>query len=618
MVIQISENLKGAGLFLCKKESKLPESTDDWNNHLITWEEANKKLEEGYNIGLIGGVNDFFAIDCDSLELEMACEQILPLTYKERTCSGTAHFIYKVKEKFDNLKIEDLKKHYGEIRSNRQYIIIAPSKAVNKKGILTDYKVEQDEPIPYITQEEIKKVISFFMQPKEKVVIKEDAIKLMEKYNLNKTDAWLYDIVKNQIVIKESTGGNSIVLKNAAIILVRENIPAEEMRIISEAIITFIENRNLPMLYGWIKKAQKNELAQVNETEINNFIQRNNYPLTSYTDKQLQEQKEEEIRLIWDKELKDYQEPNTSWRIDKILKSQGIIVLGGKQATYKSWIAMVLASSIAQGKPLFGKFDTSPGKVLYLDRENQFSELKKRQAMIKKGMDITEDLDIGFISESYIKIDNPLDLNKLAAIVKENNISVIICDVYRRLISFEENDANEVSFLFVNYLKPFCEKLGVSIILLHHEKKGDKGNDEVDMLRGSSDLANYVDGIIQIERRGDTITLKQTKNRGAKEIAPFNLKIESDETTYFRFKYTGQPETIEVKVGKAITDWLLKYHLKTFSFTEGLNYCVSQGYNRNNYSTALTLLANNGLIEKEEGRRGKYKITNQLPLEGVW
>jgi hypothetical protein len=237
--------------------------------------------------------------------------------------------------------------------------------------------------------------------------------------------------------------------------------------------------------------------------------------------------------------------------------------------------------------------------------------------MVKKGLETEEDLDVGFISESYIKLDIIEDLFKLEQIIKEKNISVLICDVYRRLVGFDENDATNVSFLFVNLLKPLCERTGVSIILLHHEKKGDKGNDEVDALRGSSDLANFVDGIIQIERKGDIITLKQTKNRGAKELLPFSLKIESDETSYFKLKYLGTPEGIETKVAKAITDWIMNNNKSSFSFTEAQTYILSKGYNISGFKNALNLLLNNGVVVKNEGKRGKYEVSKELNL-GVW
>jgi hypothetical protein len=51
--------------------------------------------------------------------------------------------------------------------------------------------------------------------------------------------------------------------------------------------------------------------------------------------------------------------------------------------------------------------------------------------------------------------------------------------------------------LFVDYLKPLCERTGVSFILLHHERKGESTGDDLDMLRGSSDLVNYVDGVME-------------------------------------------------------------------------------------------------------------------------
>jgi len=162
----------------------------------------------------------------------------------------------------------------------------------------------------------------------KKPTVDKNAIELLKKYEIDKTDAWLYDLVKNKIIIKEDTGGNSIVLKNAAILLSAKSVSTEELKVIGKGIAECCEGRNLAAFMGWIRKVKSDELSEVNEVEINKFIEKNKYKLTKYV-KSEDEHEIEVIRVTRKLEGLRNREPlYVEKRIKEISKETGFSVVG--------------------------------------------------------------------------------------------------------------------------------------------------------------------------------------------------------------------------------------------------------------------------------------------------
>jgi len=191
---------------------------------------------------------------------------------------------------------------------------------------------------------------------------------------------------------------------------------------------------------------------------------------------------------------------------------------------------------------------------------------------------------------------------------------LIIVDTYRRAISYEENDAGAVSTFFVDIIKPICEEADVSFIFIHHHKKGKSEGNEIDLIRGSSDFANYVDCVLQVSRNGEIMRIKQSKNRGAKELQPFNLRVETDEDNYFRFVYDGAYKPLDKshKGAEVILLWIAKNKIVEFKTGQAQEIAEAEGIKKTNFHTALQELVNRGEIKKEE--HGLYSVLVQKKL----
>ena len=334
-------------------------------------------------------------------------------------------------------------------------------------------------------------------------------------------------------------------------------------------------------------------------------------------EKILKEKNKVDFNVMSLKDLQDYECPSYTWRVQNLLQDKKIVIVAGSSAVYKSWFLLNMGLSVAKGIPFLDNFVVEQGGVLVIDRENSIPELQNRQEMESKGMNINpeEELPMYFLSEQSLMLDTPEARDFLENFIIEKEIKLVIVDTYRRVISFEENDANKVSFFFTECLKPICERTGCSFVFIHHHKKGKHDGNEKDMLRGSSDLVNFVDGVIQINRKGDRITVKQTKSRSGKELEPFDLMVETDEEEYFRFKYLGEKRDISrlSKVVEVMLVWIAKNKVEEFTTKEFREYCLGKGFKKQRYFEGLEELIKRGIVKKES--HGKYSIVhNQCGL----
>lgn len=160
----INQNLKNGKFIKIRTQSKAPDVPKgvDWNTQKVDYDEANKLISLGYNIGLVADEN-ILIVDADTPESVEYCDKELPMTLTEKTCSNGKHYFYIP---MGDIKNTTIGKNKGEIRANREYVVIAPSQAPSKLpeslGQIKSYTVVRDMPLATITQEEINRLVNFF------------------------------------------------------------------------------------------------------------------------------------------------------------------------------------------------------------------------------------------------------------------------------------------------------------------------------------------------------------------------------------------------------------------------------------------------------------------------
>lgn len=587
MIPKTLQNLKFCRI---KKGTKKPLELD-WVNKPYSYSEIKKFLPDE-NYGVLCGYENLAVIDSDSTKLQMLIEGKLPKTFKVKTGKGTHNyfFVEGLKKKII-LKLDG--EHLGEVQSQGTQVIGPGS--IHPSGKI--YEAVNDLPITSLNYDQLIEFVEPLQDKKEIVVSK--IIQDSDIDNLSVVDIWGTAGLKKQESeyygphpIHGSDGGMNFWInpsKNtwhcfrcnsgggpASAIAVKEGlIDCSDAKSGSLRKVDFVNVLKLAEKYGLKPQEVKEQKVDVN--------------------------------IIWEGDLKDYEIENAEWIIDNLIANRAVCLLVGKAGVLKTFLAISICYAVASGNDFLNKFKSQKGKVIYLDKENGYAIMKKRTAMVKKGLGLTGKYDIGFICFSSIKIDKKKDIEAIEKILEEHKPKLLVIDTYRRAISFDENDAGSVSELFVDTLRPMVEKYNCSILLLHHNRKGGSSGDEMDELRGSSDLANYADAILKAERKGGNLVLKQLKNRNEAELAPMKILITFPEDE-IKMVYSGEfvKRNKEDKCIEILKKWFEEKGIKEFQTKDGLERAANKGIGKTNFNSALSKMEVSGAIEKVS--HGQYKV----------
>lgn len=262
------------------------------------------------------------------------------------------------------------------------------------------------------------------------------------------------------------------------------------------------------------------------------------------------------------------------WLIDDIIPPQSSGLLVGDGGTGKTWLALDLAIAVATGTLWLGEFEARKGAVLVVDEENAELMLRKRLIMLLEGRGLKPD-NIGMYfligeginlspyeqrgkhvpSESYVKLHNTIQLLKP---------SLVIFDSLTRVHTSNENAASEMSVLF-SYVKRLIRETEISCLFPHHMNKGLGSTKSGHRIRGSSDLRNFADYTLLIDKEGDIITVTHDKARWAEPVPTFKTRLQVTDTNAMLLYEGKAPKTTAVQFVK---DHLAKHPGATFKDME--------------------------------------------------
>jgi archaellum biogenesis ATPase FlaH len=248
------------------------------------------------------------------------------------------------------------------------------------------------------------------------------------------------------------------------------------------------------------------------------------------------------------KELWSMVFPLSRWAVAQIVPSEGITIISGAPASYKTWLILNMAMNISKGEMFLGKFQCEQANVLMIDEENHLQLIKDRLLLL--GAD--DSLPIHFLSQQDFLITDESRLKQVLTMCQKHDISVIFIDSLVRVNRADENDASKMSEVF-RAIRSLC-KAGKTVVLTHHEKKeGTFKLSPQSRMRGSSDIFASVDAHLAISRDRDDkafLVLEQAKNRRDVEIVPFGVEVKKDnQKLWFEYKgeYAGKNKKSEAR-----------------------------------------------------------------------
>src|SRR5262249_32482192 len=127
-----------------------------------------------------------------------------------------------------------------------------------------------------------------------------------------------------------------------------------------------------------------------------------------------------------------------------------VALLSAPGESLKSWLAAYLACMAASGRPAFAEPGTNEppvqhGSVLYLAAQNSLIEERRRCQLLKRGLELPDDLPIFFVEAGGLNFNEDADYAAIVALVTQLRPVLIVLDSAIALSGLaRENDNSEV------------------------------------------------------------------------------------------------------------------------------------------------------------------------------
>ncbi len=191
--------------------------------------------------------------------------------------------------------------------------------------------------------------------------------------------------------------------------------------------------------------------------------------------------------------------PPPSYLIDGILNNSALALLSGKFGTYKSFVSVAMACSVATGVPWLGHEINEPGPVLYIAAEGA-TGLKGRietweRAHLDEGQRVADDRLI--IIGGSVNLSVGGDVDAVLGLCEDFKPKLAIWDTLHRCAPGVDEDKSTGMGVVINTLALIREVTGATQLANHHT--GHAGQRS----RGSSALEDDFDNSWVIKLGGD-------------------------------------------------------------------------------------------------------------------
>lgn len=206
--------------------------------------------------------------------------------------------------------------------------------------------------------------------------------------------------------------------------------------------------------------------------------------------------------------------PKAEELIHGVLRNGHKMLIAGPSKAGKSFALIELAMAIASGTKWLGHFQCERGKVLYVNLEIDEPSCFDRFDVVGKALHIGHEADYNIEVWNLRGKSVPMDklAPKIIARAQEANFTAIIIDPIYKVITGDENSADQMAH-FCNQFDKICTELGCAVIYCHHHSKGGQGlKKSMDRASGSGVFARDPDAML------DMIQLK-VSNQAPDDIA---------------------------------------------------------------------------------------------------
>ena len=209
--------------------------------------------------------------------------------------------------------------------------------------------------------------------------------------------------------------------------------------------------------------------------------------------------------------LLDVEEPDEEWLVEGLVPAGGNVLMAGYPKTYKTFVLLDLAVSLASGTPFMGKFTVPQrrraGVVLMEDQAHRVRWRLKRLCA-GRALDLA-DLD-GFLHFWFrppLRLNDPTAL-ELAEYAGELDLDFLGVDSWSYVASGDSNSADEVTPQLQALSYARTKRDGLTVQLTHHARKDygkkDAGTRLTDEIRNSGAFGAWYDCGMVLSRTDET------------------------------------------------------------------------------------------------------------------
>lgn len=249
--------------------------------------------------------------------------------------------------------------------------------------------------------------------------------------------------------------------------------------------------------------------------------------------------------------------PRPSWLVDRVWGTGTVGFIAGAPKSYKSWMALDMALSVATGSRFLGVFEATQGRVLYVQEEDSDIQVFDRvgkvfwgkphqihpwgqmcvskvgavhwlppegdrlmRLVVRKGLDLTSAEWQGYLAEQC----------------EEYNYDLIVIDTLGTTSGDTDTDKSREVNKALKPLKVLAEQYGVAIAVVHHfSKAGQSGANGVSRgghkMLGSVALHAWVETALYVSEKSEIRprVFQVSVEREAKNAPDFRFRVDVPE-----------------------------------------------------------------------------------------
>jgi len=232
------------------------------------------------------------------------------------------------------------------------------------------------------------------------------------------------------------------------------------------------------------------------------------------------------------KELKMKEFAPINWVVKGMLPA-GLIIVGGRPKVGKSFFCLDLVDAVATGSKCFGNMETSQGTAIYVSLEDGERRVNKR--LNELSMNGNEK---SFMLDTCLPVNGGLRriIRKLKQ--KHDDLSLIVIDTMTHVILPPSKGTDNYNYysMTLTSLQHLAAELNITLILMHHLKKGVEGN-VFDRFLGSVGFQGAADTMLIIER-------KVTEEKGFFTVSSRDMGDNIFEMSFEEMKWTYVGEAV--------------------------------------------------------------------------